>query len=445
MAFLNAYVVTFNCGRELVKPDVFARHIVEALQGLETPEILLLSLQEVAPIAYSFLGGSYLVPYFNALRHAVDLASSSWGESKFKGIMTRNVGMTAIMAFIREDCLNQIQWLETAGVGVGMHEMGNKGAVGLRLGYAVSDGTMEITFVAAHLAPMEDGLTRRNADWRSIVKGLVFTPVKARSTRKNKKMRTIGAQTDDGAPLLSETQKHEADLRSQMYTPTSHLIFAGDLNYRTSSIKPSKEDYEAYPQPTKDKTDPKHFSNLLQNDQLTSELRAQRTCHGLQEAPIDFPPTYKYSDKQRAVAESNEGNSWDWARHRWPSWCDRILYLEIPSWMKSKDSSERIEIQRYTALPLMSTSDHRPVVLSFSLPLKPIPPPDDEIGEGDVRVDPPFSIDPQWKEKRSMARRKEILVGLSAYFGLTWEGNGILAAILVGAFGGWIVVRSVLA
>ncbi|MCJ1257864.1 hypothetical protein MMC24_005690 [Lignoscripta atroalba] len=444
MASLDTYVVTFNCARELVEPDAFARHIVDSLPKDQAPELVVLSLQELAPIAYSFLGGSYLTPYLNAFHRAVELATTSWGDFRYINIITRNAGMTAIMAFIREDYSEHVQWLETAGVGLGLQEMGNKGAVGLRLGYSVEDGVLELAFVAAHLAPMEYALSRRNEDWKNLVQRLIFTRVDNKPGHTNTRIRRPQPPTEEAAALLSDVRKDDTNLGTQIYTATSHLVLAGDLNYRTSRVKPSPEDHQAYPQPTKDITHPKHFSNLLKEDQLKREMKAQRTCHGLQEAPIDFPPTYKYSVKQSAMAETNKGTEWVWSKHRWPSWCDRILYLDLPSWMKSDDPSTQIQIRGYTALPLMSASDHRPVALSLSIPLKAIPPPTDEITDEDVRVRPPFPIDPQWRAKRQRARRKEILVGIIAYLGLTWEGNAVLLAIILGALGGWIIIRSML-
>ena len=440
MASLNISIITFNCGREHVKPDVFAGHIAAAVFKVQTPELLIFSMQEIAPIAYAFLGGSFLTPYFDRVRHSVELAAKSLGgDARYISLITRNVGMTAIMAFMKEDLLDGIVWMETAGVGVGMQEMGNKGAVGLRIGYSLGSETMEMTFVAAHLAPMEDALDRRNKDWMNIVKGLAFTRLgrKAVSVASSFQVRN-----NEDAPLLPGSVDNGTTPISGLYSPTSHLFLAGDLNYRTSQVKPSPEDHKAYPQPTEDVTDSKHYRNLLKHDQLTKALQAQQTCHGLQEAAIDFPPTYKYSDRQRAVAETDAGIEWVWAEHRWPSWCDRILYLDLPSWMLSTDNPTKIHILQYITLPLMSTSDHRPVVLSVSLPLKAIPPPNDEVTISDCRLNPPFEIDSQWRLKRAVARRKEIFVGILAYLALTWEGNGVLLATVLGALGGWVIISN---
>ena len=214
------------------------------------------------------------------------------------------------------------------------------------------------------------------------------------------------------------------------------------MQYRTSRFKPAPTDYHSFPQPCKDRTNARHYSNLLKEDQLTREKNAQRTCHGLQEAPIDFPPTYKYSDKQRAIAEKDDGLMWDWAKHRWPSWCDRVLYTALPPWMEG-DLPISIRTHRYTALPLMSTSDHRPVALSVSFPAKAIPPPNDNLPQDDVRLSPPFEIDPDWRSKRVAARRRELVIGTFAFITLTWEGRIILLATIMVVFGGWWIISGV--
>ncbi|MCJ1473898.1 hypothetical protein MMC13_002553 [Lambiella insularis] len=461
MDSLSSTIVTFNCGREVVDSKVFMHHLVNALSDSPSPGILILSLQEIAPIAYSFLGGSFLVPYLHGIRHTIHLTAKALGDIEYVGLITRNVGMTVLMAFIREDLSGHIRWLETGGVGVGAHEMGNKGAVGLRLGYATGHETVEMTFVAAHLAPMEGNLDRRNEDWKNIVRGLVFTPIDTKATRTASELPQTRRSEDQNEPLLPDSSL--ATPTSGIYTPSSHLVLAGDLNYRTSLSKPTPQDYYSlFPKPTDDKTSKEHYCRLLENDQLTTEIKSQKTAHGLKEAPIDFPPTYKYSDDARAVARetstqristsshdngdqselSGEPETWLWAKHRWPSWCDRILYLDLPSWMQ--DSSMRIQVHKYIALPLMPTSDHRPVLLSLSIPLTPIPPPDDEVFVEDWRLNPPYPIDPLWKQKRLIARRKEILVGILSYIGLTWEGRGLLLAIVFGALGGWAIVVSML-
>lgn len=452
---LNAYILTFNCARNPIPTDRFAAHLFDVLPpGTTTaPEILVLSLQEVAPIYYAFLGGSFLVPYLSAFQKAVDVATRNrWPHAagdeqgdavSYVNVVTHYCGLTALMVFVRSDVADNIAWTDTAEIGVGLQEMGNKGAVGARLGYVHGHERMELTFVAAHIAPMEHAYERRNQDWRRIVERLVFT--KSGGDTEDEE----GEEPDgDTAHLL---QRNRRNVESGMFSPRSHLFFAGDLNYRTSDVPPIPEDHARYPQLHATPGDASHHSELFKSDQLTRELRAKRTLHGLSEAPITFPPTYKYSDEAQKAAlqgeqpEEGSDNVWKWATRRWPSWCDRILYLEYPPWMTKKGGSSTIQVQGYNALPLFPTSDHRAVVLAVSVPLRPITPAPSQISDiDDARLHPPFSIDPSWRARRGNARVKEVIVGGLAYLALTWEGNGILLATVVGIFGGWIVLRSLL-
>lgn len=398
MATIEAYVVTFNCGRKLIKPAVFAPYLLSAASS--TPDLLVVCLQEIAPLGIAFLGGSFLTPYFNAFASAVQLA-----QTGYINVINRNVGLTAIMIFAKEELASDIAWIETAGTGVGFAETGHKGAVGVRLKY--EDTVM--SFVSAHLAPAEDALERRNADFKAITERLVFS-AEDKSPRQDER--------DEDAPLLQGTQVGKG---SDLMYSTSHLIFAGDLNYRTSGLSPGKEDAASFPQPAKDTTDPKHWSHLLKHDQLTEEVKADRTLQGLQEQSIDFPPTYKYRS-EKDVTRDEEG-SWSWATHRWPSWCDRIFY-----------SPTSLKPQAYQALPLFGTSDHRPVALSLTIPLGPV---EEQVA--------PYKIDPSWKSRREAARVKELAVGTAAYLTWTNEGIAILLASVVGICGAGFILRSLLA
>ncbi|OQV03933.1 hypothetical protein CLAIMM_08903 [Cladophialophora immunda] len=446
---LSVYILTYNCARTLVDPANFAPYLFHALPpSSDPPELLVLCLQELAPISYAFLGGSFLTPYFKAFREVVRLASKDHG---YVNVVSRNLGMTAIMVFLRDDVVNHLTWVRTAGAGVGVSEMGNKGAVGVQLGYRTTrggspadgevddeGGEVEFTFVSAHLAPMEDALERRNEDYKNIMRRLVFLP------DQRLKAPLPGGEEGEDAPLLQGElawQEHETLAEERgMYSASSYFFFAGDLNYRTSLLQPSPQDVEdKFPQPSANRDDPIHFRDLLAEDQLTQQVKAGKTLHGLTEAPITFPPTYKYNtDGSKAVllVTGEDRQHWSWARHRWPSWCDRIFFSS------PQGGDVKVTPQRYTCLPLFATSDHRPVALAASVPLRAV----SNAGqvEGERGPTAPFGIDPEWRSKRVQARRKELAVGIMAYLALTWEGNGLLVATTIGVVGGWLIIRSLL-
>ena len=402
MGSLNTYVLTFNCARELINPGVFGPHLLQAASS--TPDLLVLCLQEIAPLGYAFLGGSFLTPYYNAFVSAVQLA-----DADYVNVISRNVGLTAIMLFAKESIASNITWIESGGVGVGVQETGHKGAVGIRIGYRET----VLTFVSAHLAPMEGALERRNEDFQGIAERLVFV-----AEQKS----PIQDEREEDAPLLQDSIRGTG--ASGIYDQKSHLVFAGDLNYRTASRPPSGKDATTFPQPRADPKDPLHWSHLLKQDQLGKEVAAGTTLHGLRELPIKFPPTYKYRHTGDVTQDGEQ--PWDWAIHRWPSWCDRIFY-----------SSTGLDPHTYQALPLFGTSDHRPVAMSVSMPCQPVPDPQSQPA--------PFKIDPEWKSKRNMARRKELAVGLLAYLTWTREGNALLLATALAACSLGYIIRSVLA
>jgi hypothetical protein len=296
-----------------------------------------------------------------------------------------------------------------------------------------SEKTVDLTFVAAHLAPMENALEQRNQDWKSIVERLVFSHPKDTEGEPN---------NDETRALLNHrrSSSHSEDSRRDLFAPNSYVFLAGDLNYRTSHVSPQKADQVRFPRRDVNRDDPSHYSHLLEEDQLMREMRDGRSFHGLTEAPIDFPPTYKYSDAARQAAKLgiDADPEWKWSSHRWPSWCDRILFLDSPSWA---GEGGHVRPQAYNALPLLPQSDHRPVALAATIPLTHFEPSTDHT-DTRSKVVAPFAIDPSWKSRRDVARRKELVVGMLAYLGLTREGNGLLLASTLGLLGAWIVLRS---
>lgn len=488
------------------------------------------SLQEVAPLAYSFIGPYFLNPYYARYAEALNLAagqlleadndygtsSTHAGGDPYKLVRAKNVGMTAILLFARDP--SKITQIEEAECGFGAADMGNKGAVGLRVTW--SDGgkestttitteqkTTELTFVATHLAAMEWNLKKRNANWRSIVSGLTFAnprevlpegefpaengaarPTPDRSgagdrTAPTRPQQDSSADDNDDAdlaygddhgssdaqPLLSNNPSHKSALQDiSIFKPTSHLFLAGDLNYRINTTTPPP--LATYP--SFDPLSANHFSNFLPRDQLIQEREAGRTMHGLSEAPITFGPTYKYDVhplKGEAVNEEavNSGKkingvpevAWRFASHRWPGWCDRVLYLDTPAWVRNSKQEDgegrKVEVEAYDSLPVIATSDHRPVFFRASVPVlgeeeMRLPPSGEEEErvseeEGEWKKDPrvsiPVPVDVHAWERREAARRKEVVVGWTAFLWSTKEGALVLATLLVMGVGSWWLLR----
>ncbi|KAI6713017.1 hypothetical protein JHW43_004486 [Diplocarpon mali] len=431
-AAVSIYILTLNCGKTPIDVEAFASQLFSGLSSPKLPDILVLSLQEIAPIPHGLIGGSFIAPYFSRFHDAVASASQkAAGATGAEGqiyypVVARNLGTTGIMVFAKDR--DSISDIETGGVGVGPGQIGNKGAVGVRFTSHGHRTSTELAFVAAHLEAMEWNIERRNQDWKNIVRGLVFSSKYAMENETSSSVER---------PLLPISARD-----ASIFKPTSHLFFSGDLNYRTSTMSPSPTDHkDTFPQPYHDIASPKHYSKLFENDQLDQERQAGRTCHGLVEAPITFPPTYKYSLRGPFLTPDEDLDRWQWAKHRWPSWCDRILYLDLPSWVKRSHPDAKIITHNYTALPILPRTDHRAVALDVSVPLIPIPPPSGEEEGHDPRIHPPFDVDIDWKRKRERARVLELLVGFAMYFTTTAEGGGVAIAIVVGAVGAFFAIK----
>ncbi|CAK7229561.1 hypothetical protein SCUCBS95973_007267 [Sporothrix curviconia] len=551
---LDLLLFTFNCAKAPIDVPVFAGHLQQAFASHTAapntstlPDLVVFSLQEVAPLGHAFAGSYFLNPYFLRFGEALSLAATQIDGYEFEGeddedreenagegsvqmqqgqarsqrgpkqtyhfVRQAHVGMTAILMFARD--MSAIHDVEVAHCGFGVADMGNKGAVGLRIAYGRKNDFPEsepgkLTFVATHLAAMEWNVRRRNANWRSIVAGLTFSNPKdvivedvsasaataglgrghqgrnhdeaasAPRSAEEEAEAEAAADAGDGAWLLLGQQQHEIDVRHRLqdlsiFRPDNLLFVAGDLNYRIGDEAPPAD--AAFPTAS---TWPEFFKR----DQLTHERLAGRTFHGMTEAPIDFPPTYKYdilSDediKAGAVPDNNDeiqqnaGSPdpdtaapipWQYATHRWPSWCDRVLYLDVPEWAKQQwrrgqkavatpAAAPEVKVTSYQSLPLMRTSDHQPVYFRAQIPLLPknlyerteeesAVSESDSGAPVDPRIHSPVAIDTDAWARRSRARNRERIAGAGMLLFNTKEGAALMVTtivVLVGLYWAWV-------
>ncbi|KAH7358191.1 endonuclease/Exonuclease/phosphatase [Plectosphaerella cucumerina] len=501
---LDLFILTFNCAKNFINASIFSSHIHAAFKQNATtlPDVVVFSLQEVAPLSYSFIGGYFLSPYLARYEEALNLAASRFSSPStadddtitveptaspvrpYTLVRTRNVGMTAIMLFARDPAA--LQSVQEAEVGFGAAEMGNKGAVALRFAYDGGDGAdaTELTFVATHLAAMEWNLPKRNANWAAIMRGLTFEnpevvldPKAAalretqgeagpgikgtRASRGQAEAEDSDSDSDTEQDRLLHDEHHARDLHLQsqlhdisVFRPTSHLFVAGDLNYRISSRSPPPQaDF-----PSLDPSSEHFYSRFFPLDQLTRERKAGRTFHGMAEADVNFPPTYKYDVLPATTKEADGADvPWEFASHRWPSWTDRVLFLDVPRWVKRRAAKEKqqISVTAYDAMPVVRTSDHRAVFFRARVPL--LSPEemalDEEVtteGDGDdgevedPRVKLPVAIDPEAWERRAAARRREVFAGWSMFLWSTKQGALVIATVLAVGVSGWWFVRGLL-
>lgn len=430
-------------------------------------------------MAYSFIGPYFLNPYLAAYEEALNLAAYAFNDPStdhdptklldgprpppqtYTLVRSKNVGMTAVLLFAKDP--SAIVDVQEAEVGFGAAEMGNKGAAGLRVQYEDTDSghSTELTFVATHLAAMEWNLAKRNANWATIMRGLTFeNPEEVLKPRAAPASDASSPASEEERPSVEEEvqllhDQHNEESRQMqqrlqdisIFKPTSHLFVAGDLNYRIAATSPPPSANFPSLDPASENYHPRFFPL----DQLTRERKAGRTLHGLSEADIEFPPTYKYDILPSSAAGSDNPLEvpWKFAPHRWPSWTDRVLYLDVPSWTRArKPDAPGIKVQAYNAMPVVASSDHRPVFLRADVPILGA---DDlltprQLGDGadyppDWDLDPrarlPVEIDPEAWGRRAAARQREVMAGWSMFFFSTQEGAAVLGALAVAAVSGW--------
>ena len=161
-------------------------------------------------------------------------------------IAERRMGAIALVVFTHRRHATKITGVETSFLPTGVLGVGtNKGAVAL----AFCLRGVRLCVVNAHLAAHQDKLLQRNRNIQEITKHL-----------------RLGLTTLE-LPLQY------------------HTIWCGDLNYR---IDESRSEVLRL-------IEAEQWHQLYQKDQLATELSAERVLFGFTEAPLSFPPTYKYT------------------------------------------------------------------------------------------------------------------------------------------------------
>lgn len=169
--------------------------------------------------------------------------------------------------------------------------MGNKGAVGIRF----KIGATWIGFISSHLAAHTNQLERRNQDFADICKSLSLV-------------------------MGSDLVLWAGDLNYRLEVP-SYLVIKDIINHEEGRME------------------------LLSYCQLKKEMLAGRSFQGFEEAPISFPPTYKYIPGTHKTFDSL----------RQPAWTDRIL------WKVNKKEMVLCESESYEVDMTCKASDHKPI------------------------------------------------------------------------------------
>lgn len=259
------------------------------------PALVAVCLQEIVPLtAQQMLMASSeeLAAWDAAILKALDV----YGETYVPLRHAQLFGM-ALLTYARQSLLPHVRCVEGTSKKTGFRGMsGNKGGVSVRLDmYDTS-----VCIVGAHLAAGAGNTDERNSDYASLVRGLTFS-------------------------------------RGRLVDEHDHIVWMGDLNYRLAH--PSNEE-------VRDLCAAQQYSVLAQEDQLTMERRAGAAFCGYDEAPLTFPPTYKY-DVGTDLYDTSD-------KMRPPAWTDRVLF-------RCTHAHLGIDAHAYGSAQSVRLSDHRPV------------------------------------------------------------------------------------
>ncbi|KAJ3234021.1 inositol polyphosphate 5-phosphatase [Chytriomyces hyalinus] len=197
----------------------------------------------------------------------LDVLNTMSPKTRYIPLREANLLALGLFVFCRVDCIEHVRGAEVSMCKTGFAGIAaNKGGIGFSCSY--QDTSM--VFITAHFAAGEKNVDDRNRDFHTI------------SSELNFKRKSLN--------------QHDM------------IFWLGDFNYRVNL--PNSE--------ARSIIERGHFLELVIHDQLRVSKDRGEVFDHFMEAPIHFPPTYKY-DNGTSVYDTSE-------KARCPSWTDRVLY-----------------------------------------------------------------------------------------------------------------------
>ncbi|CDW58445.1 Exo endo phos domain containing protein [Trichuris trichiura] len=301
--YWKTQIITYNVHRVLTPPSNFHPRMFYPDDSVHLDfDMIVVGLQEVGYIPSCYIANSLLQKKSWPDVFERFYASRGFGRLTFNlSGRLQMVGMILIV-FIRRPVLQYVRKVEVKYVKTGFNGyLGHKGAICAKI--FVGDG-VNVVLVNSHLNPDPN-----NADYRIWEYNLI----------------------------TEKCRLSDAKLPGDY----DYVLWFGDMNFRVHRVASDE---------AMNLIEEKHFSKLLDYDQLTILRRAKLAFHEYVEDSINFNPTYKYLPGTSQFDLS-----------RLPSYCDRVLYR------KAVDSRQKpgfpLEIFSFQYGPFMNVlcSDHKPV------------------------------------------------------------------------------------
>ncbi|KAI2799902.1 Inositol polyphosphate phosphatase, catalytic domain ues [Blomia tropicalis] len=290
----SIYLLTYNVNKKSPAQDI---------QGLL--DIKRCGLHDMFVIALEELSHFTLISSDPYLKN-FDILFSNYGYVRLR---RDRYMITSLSIYVRRDRLNQ--YYDVLSDSVTTDTYYQKGGIGVRLRYR----DVKFAFVAAHLAAHDDFYEKRIKDYWQIIDQLRFT-----------------------------------DMGKDNVLDHDFAFFLGDLNFRINEL--SDKYVHDFISSAQGNTNLDTWLPLLKYDQLNIARTQKRAFSEFEEAPITFPPTFKF------FPDTNNYNP-----KRKPAYTDRILFRNT---LKNKVSNNEqwkvtIKMENYASIPEFLFSDHKPV------------------------------------------------------------------------------------
>ncbi|GAA6016682.1 hypothetical protein JCM10207_000146 [Rhodosporidiobolus poonsookiae] len=333
---ISVWCGTFNVNDK--QPKNGAADIQSWVDSSSDADVLVFGFQELDLTAEALLR---YTPYREEVwRKAIEEAlDKREGGEKYEKLHSRQLVGVLLLVYVRTAVREHISEVSSTSLATGlMGLVANKGGVAIRLRYKDTP----LTFVNSHLAAFTQNVAQRNAQVRDTAATLLF-PFSSSAPDPS-----LASPVD----AASERDLWTPNLRPEAVRPIGDgysvwdcetLVWLGDLNYR---IDLPRKDVERM-------VEAKEWELLQRFDQLRIQRQHHLAFADFEEAPIAFPPTFKF-DVGTQVYDTSE-------KQRVPSWTDRVLWLSI--------HENTVRCEKYSSHPEIVISDHKPVSALLKLPV----------------------------------------------------------------------------
>ena len=313
---LNILCITWNVGgiaseNKYDIRDLFTQNIF--YKNNKIPDMIIIGLQEIVELdIYNILSITTNEDSVSDWKNNIISTINLIYPYTFKEISSQSLVGIYCICLAQSHLKNKIEIIDKNVVKTGLFgTLGNKGYLTLNLKLFKS---IDISFAVAHLEAGQNSNDQR-----------IYTLKQILNTK-------IGDKGDDS--INNDGKK---------FKNSDFWIILGDLNFRNETS--FEKCFEMIQR--------KEYIKLMEFDQLYLSRLKDGGLVDINEAQINFPPTYKY------ISSSNNYIN-DIENLRTPSWTDRILFCH----------KNNIRNLNYSSIPTVMYSDHRPVQASFEIDIK---------------------------------------------------------------------------